>query len=107
MTLQKSQSGRIKIDFGDCQFSYYICFNIPNRHVPSLYPYPIQVVPKYYPSTTQVYASLLDLGKTWVDLGYTLDTPWVELDYILGTKALSLPCQMLTASDKKTAIRFT
>ena len=41
-------------------------------------PFPL-ALPISYPSSTQVYASLLDLATPWVDLGYTLATPWVDL----------------------------
>ena len=57
---------------------------IHNSLFPSPYPYPTQVVLKYYPSTTQVYASLLDLATPWVDLGYTLGRPWLRLGEDLG-----------------------
>ena len=35
--------------------------------MPSLYPYPIQVVLRHYPRCLQLF-----------DLGYTLGTPWVK-----------------------------
>ena len=47
--------------------------------LPSLYPYPIQVVLKYYPSRCKPFGLGYTLATPWVHLGYTLGRPWVDL----------------------------
>ena len=49
---------------------------IHNSLFPSPYPYPTQVVLKYYPSICKPFG-----------LGYTLGTPWVRLGEGMGIKA--------------------
>ena len=57
---------------------------IPNRLIPSLHPYPIQVALGYFPSIWQPFLLGNTLATPWVHLGYTLGIPWVYLGYTLG-----------------------
>ena len=65
-------------------------FNYSQQPFPSPYPYPTQVVLKYYPSICKPFGLGYTLGTPWVDLGYTLGTPWVDLGYTLGTPWVDL-----------------
>ena len=50
---------------------------IHNSLFPSPYPYPTQVVLKYYPSICKPFGLGYTLGRPWLHLGYTLGRPWV------------------------------
>ncbi len=59
--------------------SFFLVISIiRNSPIPSLYPYPTQVVLKYYPSIWQPFDLGYTLATPWVHLGYTLATPWVR-----------------------------
>ena len=50
-----------------------------------------QVVPKWYPSGTQVQPSTLGLGRVWLHYAYTMATPWVCDGY--ATSTMFTTCQ--------------
>ena len=52
---------------------------IPNRLIPSLHPYPIQVALGYFPSIWQPFLLGYTLATPWLHLGYTLGKTWVRL----------------------------
>ena len=60
---------------------------IHNSLFPSPYPYPTQVVLKYYPSICKPFGLGYTLGRTWLHLGYTLGKTWVRLGLGMGIKA--------------------